>query len=176
MLFNLLTGELLVGNTAALLFCGQLVLHRGLHPSALAFCVNRVSEEKSFVTIGFGFHNIPTVVHHAHQVPIGRFRLRVLENIEASDRETLGSDEMRHIDVDVPVQPRPEFVTVADWSIGELGMVRPLILQSEERIITYLSQAEKPCFAIVQAQLHSLNLVSTPVISISFHSVCVLLQ
>ena len=46
--------------------------------------------------------------------------LRVLEDIETANRERFGFYEMRSIDVKVPVEPRPEPVTVSDRALRKL--------------------------------------------------------
>lgn len=57
-----------------------------------------------------------------HNIPCGRLRLRILENVEAPDDDTLGSNKMRQCDIHVPMEPCPKFVSMANWVLGELNV------------------------------------------------------
>lgn len=47
-------------------------------------------------------------------------RLGVLKDIEAADSNRFAAKEMRNLDIDMPVEPRPESGAVANRGFGKL--------------------------------------------------------
>jgi hypothetical protein len=124
-LLDLLVRELLLLFTSLLLYRRDLVLHTGLHPTAVrSTWLDRIAEEDRGRVGVIVLHNgrledILAVVHHPHDVPVRLLGLGALEHVEAAHRDALRLQKVGDLDIDVPVQPCPEFVTVAS---GRLRM------------------------------------------------------
>jgi hypothetical protein len=124
-LLDLLARELPLLFTSLLLYRRDLVLHTGLHPIAVrSTWLDRIAEENrgrvGVIVLQNGrIEDIPAVVHHPHDVPIRLLGLGVLEHVEAAHRDVFRLQKVGGLDIDVPVQPCSEFVTVAN---GRLRM------------------------------------------------------
>jgi hypothetical protein len=83
--------------------------------------------------------------------------LGVLEDIEATHKNTRSTKQMAQFDVDVPVDPGPVLVTMSHRSLGEL------------------SDTVQPVFTIVETDLNSLYLVTTSIVGITGNAISVTL-
>src|SRR3569833_267166 len=113
MLLDLLSRKL-IPRSASLSCCfGDHVFRTRLHPPSVGGAgLYRVPKQDCRTATATGCtntdglypYNVPAVFHHAHDVPVRFPRLRVLEHIESAHGITLGANQVRLLDVNVPVQ------------------------------------------------------------------------
>ena len=96
---------------------------------------------------------VPGVVHHAHGIPAWPFRLRVLEHVPTPHDDAAAVQEVRNLNVDVPVQPRPELVAMAYWRVGKTA------------------DAVEPGGATIERYLHALDFVTAAVVGVAGNAV-----
>lgn len=119
----------------------------------------------------FDWKEIDPGVCLPHDIPAWCLWLSVLEYVEATNGYTVSADKMGDLDIDMPVEPGPELVSVSDRCFGKLQM-RSVWGSSVICVLdTHLANAVEPRLSTIKADLNTLNLVSSTVVRISFNAV-----
>lgn len=101
-----------------------------------------------------GLGDVPAIVRLAHDIPTWFSGLSALEHLETAHSNTLRLQEMCHLDIDMPVQPRPDLVSMSDRRLWELA---------------YTVQ---PCLAIIKRNYHALDFVTAAIVCVSSGAIC----
>ncbi|KAK3490010.1 hypothetical protein B0T13DRAFT_451156 [Neurospora crassa] len=79
-----------------------------------------------------GLNNVPGIIHHAQESPCWLLWLGNFGRIRAADCDALGSEELRNVNVEVPVDPSREPVSMSKGWIEELASgVEPVVISVE---------------------------------------------